>query len=304
MRETFLSSLELTGDVLQELGFSYSEARSTLDRFREHDEQLLQESFQYQRDEKKLIEIAERSRRELESLFARDEARGAQERMRVARAPNPPGGDRRRSGHRPMPGHHLAAHLPGHPARCLPRRARRGAERRELAGGGVRSAARHPRGGQRGPGGLLHRRALPAGSTASYRGEVEAIYVHPSEQGQGHGTALVRAAMGWLAARRLTPVLVWALEANTSAHGFYQALGARRLDTRLLRIADALYPEVGFGWPERRAHCGLMGPCFTTSKSRPWIRDRERVSASEKRASGAPESHQLVPPPLSATIIP
>ncbi len=73
MRETFLSSLELTGEVLQELGFGYSEARATLDRFREHDEQLLQESFQYQRDEKKLIEIAERSRRELESLFARDE---------------------------------------------------------------------------------------------------------------------------------------------------------------------------------------------------------------------------------------
>ncbi len=74
IRETYLSSLELTGDVLQELGFSYSEARSTLDRFREHDERLLQESFQYQRDEKKLIEIAERSRRELESLFARDAA--------------------------------------------------------------------------------------------------------------------------------------------------------------------------------------------------------------------------------------
>jgi len=74
IRETFLSSLELTGDVLQELGFSYSEARSTLDRFKEHDERMLQESFQYQRDEKKLIEIAERSRRELESLFARDEA--------------------------------------------------------------------------------------------------------------------------------------------------------------------------------------------------------------------------------------
>jgi glutathione-regulated potassium-efflux system protein KefB len=72
IRETFLSSLELSGDVLQELGFSYSEARGTLDRFREHDERMLQESFQYQRDEKKLIEIAERSRRELESLFARD----------------------------------------------------------------------------------------------------------------------------------------------------------------------------------------------------------------------------------------
>jgi monovalent cation:proton antiporter-2 (CPA2) family protein len=74
IRETFLSSLDLTGDVLQQLGFSYSEARSTLDQFREHDERILLESFQYQRDEKKLIEISERSRRELESLFTRDAA--------------------------------------------------------------------------------------------------------------------------------------------------------------------------------------------------------------------------------------
>ena len=88
------------------------------------------------------------------------------------------------------------------------------------------------------------------GESGGYRGEVEAIYVHPAEQARGHGTALIRAAMGWLAERRLSPVLVWALEANTAAHGFYQALGAQRLDTRLLRIADALYPEVGFGWPE------------------------------------------------------
>jgi len=83
-----------------------------------------------------------------------------------------------------------------------------------------------------------------------YRGEIEAIYVDPEEHGRGHGTGLVRAAMGWLAARKLTPVVVWALEANTPAHHFYESLGARRLDTRLLRIAEALYPEVGFGWPE------------------------------------------------------
>jgi monovalent cation:proton antiporter-2 (CPA2) family protein len=72
IRETFLSSLDLTADVLQELGFTYSEAHETLDRFREHDERMLQQSFRYQRDEKKLIEIADRSRRELESLFDRD----------------------------------------------------------------------------------------------------------------------------------------------------------------------------------------------------------------------------------------
>ena len=102
-----------------------------------------------------------------------------------------------------------------------------------------------------GPGILGFCTAGPSrGDPGGYRGEVEAIYVHPTEQARGHGAALVRAAMAWLAGRRLTPVVVWALEANTPAHGFYQALGAQRLDTRLLRIADALYPEVGFGWPE------------------------------------------------------
>ena len=88
------------------------------------------------------------------------------------------------------------------------------------------------------------------GESGSYRGEVEAIYVHPAEQGRGFGTSLLRAAGSWLAGRKLTPVLVWALEANVRAHGFYRSLGAQRLDTRLLRIADALYPEVGFGWPD------------------------------------------------------
>lgn len=87
------------------------------------------------------------------------------------------------------------------------------------------------------------------GEHGGYLGELEAIYVLPAEQGRGHGTALIRAAMRWLAERELEPVLVWALEANHAAHGFYESLGARRLDTRLLRIANALYPEVGFGWP-------------------------------------------------------
>ena len=87
------------------------------------------------------------------------------------------------------------------------------------------------------------------GEHSGYRGEVEAIYILPAEQGRGHGTALIHAAMRWLTERDLEPVLVWALEANAAAHGFYESLGAHRLDTRLLRIANALYPEVGFGWP-------------------------------------------------------
>jgi GNAT superfamily N-acetyltransferase len=88
------------------------------------------------------------------------------------------------------------------------------------------------------------------GSEASgHRGEVEAIYVRPADHRRGFGTSLIRAATEWLAESKLQPVVVWALEANEPAHRFYERLGARQIDRRLLRIADALYPELAFGWP-------------------------------------------------------
>jgi GNAT superfamily N-acetyltransferase len=87
------------------------------------------------------------------------------------------------------------------------------------------------------------------GEASNHRGEVEAIYIHPAEQRRGFGTSLIRAAMQWLAEASLHPVVVWALEANRPAHRFYERLGARQVDQRLLRIADSLYPEVAFGWP-------------------------------------------------------
>jgi GNAT superfamily N-acetyltransferase len=83
---------------------------------------------------------------------------------------------------------------------------------------------------------------------SSHRGEVEAIYVHPAEHRHGFGTSLLRAAIEWLAEAKLQPVVVWALEANQPAHRFYERLGARQVDRRLLRIADRLYPELAFGW--------------------------------------------------------
>jgi glutathione-regulated potassium-efflux system ancillary protein KefC len=73
-RETFQASLELTVDVLEALGFDHDTAHMDVQRFREHDEQLVAEQFQYQRDDKKLIEIAMRARAELESLFEKDVA--------------------------------------------------------------------------------------------------------------------------------------------------------------------------------------------------------------------------------------
>jgi len=74
MRETFAASLEMTQEVLEELDFPYSEARETLERFRELDEAMLLRAYQHQADEQKLSEISLRGREELERLFEADAA--------------------------------------------------------------------------------------------------------------------------------------------------------------------------------------------------------------------------------------
>jgi glutathione-regulated potassium-efflux system ancillary protein KefC len=73
-RETFASSVEMTRDILQGLGMTFSEAHETMERFREHDERLVQESYQHAADIEKLQAIVVQSRQELEDLFAKDAA--------------------------------------------------------------------------------------------------------------------------------------------------------------------------------------------------------------------------------------
>ncbi|MBN1206013.1 MAG: cation:proton antiporter [Myxococcaceae bacterium] len=72
IRETWVSSLEMAREVLEDLGYSYSESRRTLERFRQHDEELLLATYPYHKDEKKLVEMAAQARKELESLFEQD----------------------------------------------------------------------------------------------------------------------------------------------------------------------------------------------------------------------------------------
>ena len=74
MRETWVSSLEMGEGILQELGLTFSAARKSLERFRQHDEELLMATYLHHKDEKKLTEMAAKARAELESLFVQDAA--------------------------------------------------------------------------------------------------------------------------------------------------------------------------------------------------------------------------------------
>ncbi len=71
-RETLLSSLALSGRVLEMLGFDENEVELALDTFRERDKRLLLEQHAIHHDEERLIQSAKDTARELESLLRSD----------------------------------------------------------------------------------------------------------------------------------------------------------------------------------------------------------------------------------------
>ncbi len=72
MRETYLSSLETTREVLETLGLSHATAASTVQRFREHDEQTLEAQYAVKDDEDKLKASAREAAAQLQKLFESD----------------------------------------------------------------------------------------------------------------------------------------------------------------------------------------------------------------------------------------
>jgi len=72
MRETYLSSLETTRDVLEALGFSPATAEATVQRFREHDERTLAAQYAIKDDEDKLKATTKEAAEQLRKLFESD----------------------------------------------------------------------------------------------------------------------------------------------------------------------------------------------------------------------------------------
>jgi glutathione-regulated potassium-efflux system protein KefB len=72
IRETFHSSLVLGQQVMETLGVPHDVAFERRERFREHDERMLQEQHLVYDDEAALIASSDQARRELETLFEAD----------------------------------------------------------------------------------------------------------------------------------------------------------------------------------------------------------------------------------------
>ena len=71
-RETFLSALDLTREVLRGLGLPESEVERTVSTFKSHDERRLSEDYKHFTDVQKLQELARSDAANLEKLFSED----------------------------------------------------------------------------------------------------------------------------------------------------------------------------------------------------------------------------------------
>ena len=72
-RETLLSSLAMSEQVLMQLGKSSDDAKHVVQAFRERDAQLLKEQHEIHDSEEKLIQSSKDTLTELETLLRRDE---------------------------------------------------------------------------------------------------------------------------------------------------------------------------------------------------------------------------------------
>lgn len=77
-RDTFASSLEMAQLVLQARGMKNAVAKRTVQKFRVHDEERLEEGYQHWEDEEKLRTSAIQAADELKRLFEADAAEGEQ----------------------------------------------------------------------------------------------------------------------------------------------------------------------------------------------------------------------------------
>jgi glutathione-regulated potassium-efflux system protein KefB len=78
-RETFLSSLDLTGELLRGMGLSERDVRFAIETFKTMDRKRLYEDYRHYTDQEKLQERAKSLAQELDDIFAQDAAAKAEE---------------------------------------------------------------------------------------------------------------------------------------------------------------------------------------------------------------------------------
>ncbi|MGF1590545.1 MAG: GNAT family N-acetyltransferase [Pleurocapsa sp.] len=86
---------------------------------------------------------------------------------------------------------------------------------------------------------------------STYKGEIYALYVLEAYQRKGISKSLIKAIASRLSQSGLTSIMVWVLE-NNPAVQFYQALGGRTIEQKLIKICGIEFTEIGYGWHDTK----------------------------------------------------
>lgn len=78
-------------------------------------------------------------------------------------------------------------------------------------------------------------------------GEIYTLYVDPAYLGMGAGRALLQASFSTLMNKKYRSCVIWSHARNNACY-FYEAMGGKRVGTRLTRLVGEDTPEVAFGW--------------------------------------------------------
>jgi len=90
-----------------------------------------------------------------------------------------------------------------------------------------------------------------SGDYPGIEGEVYAIYILESYQGQNIGKRLMQAISKELLNMDMQSMLVWVLKENLSS-GFYEKLGGKVINEKYITIAGKQIPELAYEWRDVR----------------------------------------------------
>ena len=91
-----------------------------------------------------------------------------------------------------------------------------------------------------------------------FSGELYAIYLFASYQGQGIGRALTAAIAQRLKQEGMNSMLVWVL-ANNPSRKFYERLGGQPVHEKTENVGGVPLVEIGYGWQDIEPLIGQTG---------------------------------------------
>lgn len=90
--------------------------------------------------------------------------------------------------------------------------------------------------------------AGPSRRAGPLRGEIYALYLVTYAKRHGLGAELLERAVAWFKAAGLPSMIIWVLESNSHARGFYAAMGGRPTDRIRSSVAGFPVFEIAYLW--------------------------------------------------------